>query len=121
MALRSKNNRRLNVYASQMRFNMTDAEYALWYHLRNREFCNIRFNCQVVIGNYIVDFCCRRLKLIIELDGEQHAEQGLYDEKRTNYLASEGYRVIRFWNDEVLRNIDGVLEAIYEEIHNIGI
>jgi uncharacterized protein HI_1162 len=104
-----------------MRFNMTDAEYALWYHLRNREFFNIRFNRQVVIGNYIVDFCCRRLKLIIELDGEQHAEQGLYDEKRTNYLASEGYRVIRFWNDEVLRNIDGVLEAIYEEIHNIGI
>ncbi|OOF41864.1 hypothetical protein BKK49_04265 [Rodentibacter rarus] len=99
---------------------MTDAEYALWYHLRNKNFCGIRFNRQVLIGNYIVDFCCRKLKLTIELDGIQHIEQARYDLERTKYLNSQGYKVIRFWNDEVLTKIDNVLEEIYIEIEQLS-
>ncbi|OOF41851.1 hypothetical protein BKK49_04270 [Rodentibacter rarus] len=113
-------NKQLVQYATELRRNMTDAEYALWYHLRNKNFCGIRFNRQVLIGNYIVDFCCRKLKLTIELDGIQHIEQARYDLERTKYLNSQGYKVIRFWNDEVLTKIDNVLEEIYIEIEQLS-
>ncbi|MCK8828722.1 endonuclease domain-containing protein [Haemophilus influenzae] len=98
--MRNKN-KRLAQYATELRRNMTDAEYALWYHLRNKLFCGIRFNRQVIIGHYIVDFCSRKLKLVIELDGIQHVEQEQYDLERTKFLTAQGYKVIRFWNDEV--------------------
>jgi len=117
--MRNKN-KRLAQYATELRRNMTDAEYALWYHLRNKLFCGIRFNRQVIIGHYIVDFCSRKLKLVIELDGIQHVEQEQYDLERTKFLTAQGYKVIRFWNDEVLKNIDNVLEAIYVEIEHLS-
>ncbi|HHF3831298.1 TPA: DUF559 domain-containing protein, partial [Haemophilus influenzae] len=117
--MRNKN-KRLAQYATELRHNMTDAEYALWYHLRNKLFCGIRFNRQVIIGHYIVDFCSRKLKLVIELDGIQHVEQEQYDLERTKFLTAQGYKVIRFWNDEVLKNIDNVLEAIYVEIEHLS-
>ena len=116
--MRNKN-KRLAQYATELRHNMTDAEYALWYHLRNKLFCGIRFNRQVIIGHYIVDFCSRKLKLVIELDGIQHVEQEQYDLERTKFLTAQGYKVIRFWNDEVLKDIDNVLEAIYVEIEHL--
>ena len=117
--MRNKN-KRLAQYATELRHNMTDAEYALWYHLRNKLFCGIRFNRQGIIDHYIVDFCSRKLKLVIELDGIQHVEQEQYDLERTKFLTAQGYKVIRFWNDEVLKNIDNVLEAIYVEIEHLS-
>ena len=117
--MRNKN-KRLAQYATELRHNMTDAEYALWYHLRNKLFCGIRFNRQVIIGHYIVDFCSRKLKLVIELDGIQHVEQEQYDLERTKFLTAQGYKVIRFWNDEVLKDIDNVHKAIYVEIEHLS-
>jgi very-short-patch-repair endonuclease len=69
------------------------------------------------IGNYIVDFCAPRKKLIIELDGSQHLEQQDYDEERTRYLEARGYRVLRFWNNDVMNNIDAVLKAIWSTLN----
>ena len=114
--MRENETKRLRQFAKQMRFEMTDAERNLWYHLRNKRFCGIRFNRQVVIGRYIVDFLARQQKLVIELDGEQHAEQVSYDAIRTQFLNAQGYTVLRFWNDEVLLHIDDVLDAIFEAL-----
>lgn len=75
----------------------------------------VRFRRQHAIGNYVVDLCAPRKKLIIELDGSQHLKQQEYDARRTGYLESRGYRVIRFWNNEVIHNIEGVLLAILQK------
>jgi len=98
--------------ARQLRKNSTDAERKLWQHLRSRQFGRWKFRRQFPVGQYIVDFVCIDLKLIIEIDGSQHAEQIIYDSKRTSFLQSKGYRVVRFWNNEVLENISGVLETL---------
>ena len=74
---------------------------------------------EYVIGNYIADFVCRDKKLIIEIDGGQHMEAAEYDQKRTNYLTANGYRVMRFWNNEVLNNAQDVLEAILHSLENL--
>ena len=95
-----------------MRSKMTDTENRLWHHLRNRRLENLKFRRQVVLGRYIVDFLCCDKKIIIEVDGGQHDEQRLYDEKRIIFLESLGFRVLRFWNDEVLIETDAVLEHI---------
>ena len=101
------------VFARAMRKAPTEAEKKLWWHLRHRlPVSNTHFRRQVRIGRYIVDFASHGAKLVIEIDGGQHAEQGAADAARTKVLESEGYRVVRFWNNEVLTNIDGVLEAI---------
>ena len=98
--------------AKQLRRNSTDVEKYLWAKIRNRQLENWKFRRQLPVGHYIVDFACSELRLIIEIDGGQHAEQVLYDLRRTRFLQSKGYQVIRFWNNEVLENIEGVLEAL---------
>ena len=93
---------------------MTDAEQLLWRYLRHRHLFGWKFRRQHEIGHYIVDFVCTEAMLIIELDGGQHAEQVEYDERRTQYLQTVGYRVLRFWNNDLLANIESVLEVILE-------
>lgn len=92
---------------------MTDAERKLWRRLCNRQMGGAKFRRQVPVGPYVVDFLCIEARLVIEIDGGQHAEDG---EKRTRYLQQYGYRVIRFWNNEVLGNLDGVLTRISIEV-----
>lgn len=98
-------------FARAMRAQPTDAEHLLWRELRNRLLNGYRFTRQVRIGPYIVDFCCRSKKLIVELDGSQHADS-LADVKRTNELTKRGFAVLRFWNDEVIFERGAVLETI---------
>jgi len=105
--------------ARKLRKALTPAERKLWSRLRNNQLNGISFRRQHAIGNYIPDFCAVKEKLIIELDGSQHLEQEEYDNERTKYFESLGYRVIRFWNNAVEKNIEGViLEIVYalEEI-----
>ena len=98
--------------ARELRNNPTAAEKRLWQRLRRRQIAGALFRRQFWVGNYIVDFCCPELRLVIEVDGHQHAEQKDADENRSEFLASRGHRVLRFWNDEVLHNIEAVLEII---------
>jgi very-short-patch-repair endonuclease len=96
-----------------MRLEPTQAERKLWWNLRHRvALPGSYFRRQVHLGRYIVDFANHGLKIVIELDGGQHATQHKQDAMRTKFLEAEGYRVLRFWNNEVLGNIDGVLEVI---------
>ena len=96
----------------QLRTNATEAERRIWYFLRNRQFEKFKFRRQHPIGVYIVDFVCLEQKLIVELDGGQHAERIPYDERRTRALREKGFRVLRFWNNDVMQNTDAVLEAV---------
>ena len=98
--------------SQELRRNMTDAENRMWYYLRNRRLSGYKFVREHVIGNYIVDFVCRERKLIIEIDGGQHMDAMEYDAKRTKYLESHGYRVLRVWNDEVFKNLQVVMDKI---------
>src|SRR5512133_3784205 len=98
--------------AIQLRRSSTPAEVKLWSRIRNEQLGN-SFRRQHAIGNYNVDFCVPRKKLIIELDGSQHLEQQEYDEERTKYLEGRGYRVLRFWNHDVLNNTETVLSVIW--------
>jgi very-short-patch-repair endonuclease len=98
--------------ARALRGNQTDAEKLLWRHLRNRQLQGYKFRRQVPIGRYIVDFVCLSLKLVIELDGSQHMNNTDYDDQRTQYLATQGFQVVRFWNNELLHHTDSVLEAL---------
>ncbi|HEX5429892.1 MAG TPA: endonuclease domain-containing protein [Patescibacteria group bacterium] len=93
-------------------------EYRLWYHLRGKGFNGYKFKRQVRIGEYIVDFSCNKQKLVIELDGGTHNKSGvkINDEAKENYLQKEGYRVLRFWNSEVMDNINGVLSEIQDAL-----
>jgi very-short-patch-repair endonuclease len=97
------------VNARALRHEMTDAETRLWTMLRSHRFEGVHFRRQHPIGPYIADFCSPGSKLVIELDGSQHIDQTVYDRKRTEYLESRSYRVIRFWNHEVLSEMDTVL------------
>jgi BirA family biotin operon repressor/biotin-[acetyl-CoA-carboxylase] ligase len=107
--------KRLTHLARTLRNNPTDAEQSLWQHLRASQFCAAKFTRQFPIGDFIADFACRSLRIAIELDGGQHSESAT-DTNRTRIIEAHGYRVIRFWNHEVLGNMDGVLQAIAEEI-----
>ncbi len=98
--------------AKQLRANQTVAEKRLWRALRGRQLHGYRFTRQYPIDEYVVDFCCREERLIIEVDGGQHDINRDYDEDRTKHLESRGYTVLRFWNTEVLGNLDGALEAV---------
>ncbi len=98
--------------ARDLRKNMTDAERRLWYHLRHRQIGRSRFRRQAPIGPYIVDFVCFEKRLVIELDGGQHAALVQADLRRTEWLSSQGFRVIRFWNHQLFEERDAVLEAI---------
>ncbi|WP_081590505.1 endonuclease domain-containing protein [Blastomonas sp. AAP53] len=99
-----------------MRSEPTEAEAKLWSGLRAGRLNGAKFRRQVPIGNYIADFVCPAAKLIVELDGSQHADQQSYDTRRTEFLVSEGYRVIRFWNHDVLRSCSDVLESILRHV-----
>ncbi len=107
---------RTQLHARTLRNNTTDAEKALWQKLR-REQLGVKFRRQHPITPYVADFVCLERKLIVELDGGQHAEQAAHDEARTKVLQSRGYRVLRFWNNEVFDNIDGVAAAIFAALH----
>ena len=98
--------------ARNLRRNSTDAERALWSIFRDRGLRGYKFRRQVPIGPYIVDFVCYQSKLIVEVDGGQHQEQKPYDDARTSWLESEGFAVLRFWNNDVLANRAGVVEVI---------
>ena len=91
---------------------MTDAERLLWRHLRAGRLDGVKFRRQHPVSGYVADFCAYSRGLIIELDGGQHADQVAYDARRSEALSRKGYRVIRFWDNEVLTNMEGVLEAI---------
>jgi len=97
--------------------HQTDAESRLWYHLRSRRFLGLKFRCQHILQGYIVDFICLERKVVIELDGGQHADQKAYDDHRTRVLEKDGFKVIRFWNNDVLNNLEGVLETILNTPH----
>jgi very-short-patch-repair endonuclease len=99
---------------------MTDAEYKLWWHLRRMPIKHTHFRRQATVGPYFADFACHDKRLIIEVDGGQHNQKDhiVADKKRTEYLDSQGYRVLRFWNNDVLTNIDGVMESIYGALCN---
>ncbi|MCY4365876.1 MAG: endonuclease domain-containing protein [Chloroflexi bacterium] len=98
--------------ARHLRKNPTDSERALWNILRNRQIFGLRFRRQVPLGPFIVDFACLEARLIIEVDGGQHFENKHYDECRTAWLNSVGFRVLRFWNNQVLNEIDSVWQEI---------
>ena len=102
--------------ARRLRRNQTGAEKQLWWRIRNRQICGCKFRRQVPVDKYIVDFLCEDAKLIIEIDGGQHADQDKYDETRTMALNNYGYMVLRYWNNEVTENIEGVLENIKENL-----
>jgi len=106
--------KRLTAVARRLRSDPTEAEKRLWGHLRSRQL-SARFTRQYPIGGFIADFACRRLGLVIELDGGQHAGNPA-ENIRTQTIEAHGYRVIRFWNHDVLENIEGVIEAIAREI-----
>ncbi len=97
--------------ARKLRQNDTEAEYRLWGDLRNRLLNGYKFSRQIPVGPYFVDFLCREQRLVVELDGGQHSES-LHDEIRTEFLIRHGYSVLRFWNDEVLKERRAVLETI---------
>lgn len=98
--------------ARKLRKEPTPAERKLWAYLRGNKLHGVNFRRQHAIGRYVPDFCSVREKLIIELDGSQHLEQEQYDDERTKYLESQGYRVIRFWNNQVMNDIEAVVRAI---------
>ena len=105
----SQKQRLLN-FAKNMRHTPTEAEAKIWYHLRAKRMCGVKFKRQAPMGAYIVDFVAKHEHLIIEIDGGQHNEQ--VDNERTKWLENQGFKVLRFWNNEVLANIEGVLETI---------
>ena len=100
------------VRARRLRRDLTDAERLLWSHLRSRQLRGVKFRRQMWLCGYIADFACPEAKLIVEADGGQHAEQEDYDALRTEIFAREGYRILRFWNHDILENTTGVLETI---------
>ena len=107
--------------ARSLRQNMTDAENRMWYFLRNRRLNGYKFVREYVIGSYIADFVCREKKLIIEVDGSQHMDAVEYDQRRTEYLAKQGYNVLRVWNNDVFNNIEGGLTTILGSLENQAI
>ena len=98
--------------ARSLRKNQTDAERLLWQKLRNRQLLNVKFRRQFPIEPYIADFVCLELKLIIALDGSQHFDQIAYDNKRSDFLKQRGFKIFRFWNNDVFKNTEGVMESI---------
>jgi very-short-patch-repair endonuclease len=103
-------------HARALRHNPTEAERALWKHLRLRQMEGQKFRRQQPLGRYIVDFVCFEKKLIVEVDGGQHSELVVSDSTRTAWLEAQGFRVLRFWNHQVLADVQAVKEAIREAL-----
>jgi very-short-patch-repair endonuclease len=114
------NSPNLKTKRRKLRKNLTDAEKVLWKFLRNRQLDGFKFYRQFSVGSFILDFYCPDRKMAVELDGGHHAEtrQEMHDGRRTNYLQSKNIHVLRFWNNEVLKNTEGVAEKIREELDN---
>lgn len=111
MPRKKRSNPKIMHNAGKLRKEPTPAERKLWSKIRNDQL-GVNFRRQHAIGNYIPDFVCIEKKLIIELDGSQHLEQEEYDNERTKYLEALGYKVIRFWNNDVMKEVDNVVVAI---------
>ena len=111
-----RNVRRIVAKARKLRRNSTDVERQLWHRIRDKQIDEFRFRRRRPIGKYIVDFVCLDAMLIVELDGGQHAGDAAYDQRRTAFLESLGYAVLRFWNNEVIENMDGVLQRLHETL-----
>jgi very-short-patch-repair endonuclease len=103
--------------ARKLRQSATDAERLLWRYLRRENFTAYKFRRQYPIAGYIVDFVCVSAKLVVELDGGQHLDALEYDKERTRKIAVCGYRVLRFWNDDVFLRTEAVLEEIWRGLH----
>ena len=106
----------IKIFARKLRREMTDAEMHLWRHLRMRQMHGMKFRRQHPLGQYILDFACIDARLAIEVDGGQHGEQSESDQLRTTWLEAQGWQVLRFWNNEVLSNVDAVAEAIHQAL-----
>src|SRR5690348_2485143 len=100
---------RAGVRARALRQSQTDAETLLWYRLRNRQLLDLKFRRQRPVGKYIADFACLEIGLVIELDGGQHVEQAAYDAQRESEMRALGFRTLRFWDHEVLKETDAVM------------
>jgi adenine-specific DNA-methyltransferase len=104
------------IRARELRKNMTEAERSLWRHLRLRQFGGHKFRRQQPIGRYIVDFVCLEKQLIVEVDGGHHSEQVAYDLERDTWLGKQGFLILRFWDNEVLKEIESVKEVILKAL-----
>ena len=114
--VKNESNLEARQFARQLRRSSTEAERRLWFLLRNRRVLGHKFRRQVSLGPYVVDFVCFEQRLVIEADGGQHATQRAHDEARTAFLESNGYRVLRFWNNEILTDTDAVLQVVVEAL-----
>ncbi|RYE03891.1 MAG: endonuclease domain-containing protein [Sphingomonadales bacterium] len=107
-----------NSHARRLRREATDAEQRFWLEVRDRRLGGFKFRRQATIGPYVVDFLCAEKSLIVEIDGGQHNEA--VDRKRTAFLGTKGYRVLRFWNNDVLTNMPGVLQRSLEALNAVS-
>ncbi|WP_334191147.1 endonuclease domain-containing protein, partial [Noviherbaspirillum sp.] len=98
--------------AKTLRKTMTDAEQALWRRLRGNQL-GVKFRRQHPFENYVLDFVCIERRIVVEVDGSQHSEDKPYDDRRSDFLRSAGFQVLRFWNNEVLNQMDAVLQSIW--------
>jgi very-short-patch-repair endonuclease len=105
--------------ARTLRQDMTDAERRVWQVLRSHQIKGYKFRRQVPIGRYIADFVCHEPRLIVEIDGGQHDRSSSQEAERSGFLQNQGYRILRFWNNDVLANLDGVHETIADELDRI--
>ena len=112
-----RSNPNIKQNAIALRKEPTPAEAKLWSRIRNDQL-GVTFRRQHAVGNYVPDFCSPKAKLTVELDGSQHLEREEYDEERTEYLESLGYKAIRFWNNDVLKDIDSVMLAIIHALED---
>jgi very-short-patch-repair endonuclease len=117
MPRKKRSNPKTKHFAIQLRKVLTPAERKLWSRIRNDQL-GVTFRRQHAVGNYIPDFCSPKAKLIIEMDGGQHLDQQEYDDERTKYFESIGYKVIRFWNNDVMNDIESVIRAIIQAMES---
>ena len=119
--MRLQNISKLKDRRKELRKNQTDSEQLLWSRLRNKQINELKFFRQFSIGFYILDFYCPTIRIAIELDGSQHMEnkQKEYDDERTKFLEANRIRVLRFWSNDVIRNLQGVMERVLEEVERM--
>jgi very-short-patch-repair endonuclease len=113
--MKGQTNKRMLRHETQrkLRRNMTDAELRLWRCLRSRQMSGYKFRRQHPFEDYVLDFVCLEAMLVVEVDGGQHAQNATTDELRTKKLTDAGFRVIRFWNNDIFRNIEAVADSIW--------
>jgi len=116
-----KGDQRPTARARHLRNNSTERERRLWQALRSRQLLDVRFNRQFPVGPYICDFVSREYRLVIEIDGATHAQSEDHDRRRTAFLKSQGWRVVRFWNGDVMNNLDGVVLELVRILKELGV